>query len=199
MRKRATSPRRFFLRAAALLGAFVGLLTGLVALSAALSPATPTEAQTPNTVTIVKDAVPNDLQDFTFNSGPVSNQCPPPTFLLDDDATVSGADNVLLDSVTFPLTGCNFFNTFAEVVPTGWVLTNIVCVVQPVTPGTGTQSAVSIGPTGGPFNGTFEPGDNQVNIDLANGEAATCTFTNEKSDTTPSATATATATTSCWK
>ncbi|MDO8615775.1 MAG: hypothetical protein Q7T33_08585 [Dehalococcoidia bacterium] len=158
--------------------AVLAWLLATAVLSGFLSPAGSAQAQPPpNSVTIIKDAVPNDLQDFPFLSGPVVNQCPPASFPLDDDASVSGGDNTLLDSVTFALTpGCNFFNTFQEIVPAGWALTNIVCTITP-SGGAVPQTFITIGPGGG---ASFDPGDTQVNIDLASGEAATCTFTDER-------------------
>lgn len=127
-------------------------------------------AQGPNTITIVKDAVPDDAQDFQFTSGPVFNQCTPANFLLDDDT-----DPTLANSTTFQVApGCNFFNTFTEIVPPGWVLTNIVCTVTGAV-GATPQTVVFIGNNTG-----FDPGDDSVFIDLAAGEEAVCTFTNEK-------------------
>jgi hypothetical protein len=151
----------------------VGLLA---AVSAALlmlgghSSAPAASAQVPNSITIVKDAVPDDAQDFPFTSGPVVNQCTPSGFLLDDDM-----DATLQNSMTFPFSpGCNLFNTFTEVVPFGWALTNIVCTVTGPQ-GSLPQTVITIG-----GNSTFDPGDTSVSIDLASNEKATCTFTNVK-------------------
>ncbi len=173
------SDRRPLLNRLRLLAAGAGLLAA-AALSGLPSPATLTEATVqappPNSVTIIKDAVPDDLPDFQFTSGPVADQCPPAGFLLDDDGSLDGGDDTLLDSATFPLTaGCNTVNIFREIVPTGWVLTNIACTVSPISGGTVPVTTVTIGPGGGP---AFDPGDTEVSFDLAVEEAVTCTFTN---------------------
>ncbi|MHB8960129.1 MAG: prealbumin-like fold domain-containing protein [Candidatus Limnocylindrales bacterium] len=71
-------------------------------------------------VVIVKDAVPNDPQDFSFNlTGGVINQ----DFSLDDDA-----DPTLPSSQTFSLPAGTY--TANELnIPAGWTLTNLACVV----------------------------------------------------------------------
>lgn len=58
----------------------------------------------------------------------------------------------------------------SEIVPAGWDLTNITC-----TGGTVTITGATANPTNG-----FEAGDTTVNITLASGEAADCTFTNTR-------------------
>ncbi len=171
-----------------------GLLTALVALVALVAlallsgriPRIPeAAAQPPNSITIIKDAVPDGPQDFHFATGTSGGtQCTPVAgFDLDDDT-----DPTLLISMTFPFTaGCDLYNSFREIgPPSGWVLSNISCTGA-------TNSFVAIvGATVNPTNG-FQPGDNQVNIDLASNDAVVCTFTNQQAGPPPTPTPTATA------
>lgn len=70
------------------------------------------------------------------------------------------------------LTGSFTAGTYSvsEAVPAGWDLTNIAC-----TGGTVTITGATANPTNG-----FEAGDTTVNITLASGGAADCTFTNTR-------------------
>ena len=56
---------------------------------------------------------------------------------------------------------------FSEIVPSNWTLGNIVCQGN-------TNSTITIGGAGG-----FDPGDQGVTIDLADGESIICTFVND--------------------
>lgn len=103
---------------------------------------------TPGSITIVKDAQPNDAQDFTFTS----NQTTIPMFPLDDDA-----DATLSDQRTFTNLPPAIYS-FTETAVSGWNLTAIVCT-----------------PTGGT---TTSVGTGTATIALAAGEHVTCTFTN---------------------
>ena len=149
--------------------ALLGAVASVLLLSDQGTRAPEAFAQQTQSITIVKDAIPDDPQDFQFISGPLVNQCTSNNFLLDDDT-----DPSLANSITFALApGCNLFNTVTEIVPPGWTLTNIACIITSA-PGAGPQSVITIG-----NDGDFDPGDTQVSIDLASDEAATCTFTNE--------------------
>ncbi len=111
-------------------------------------------AVTPNgTIVIVKDAVPNDAQDFSFNltnGGTISQN-----FALDDDA-----DPTLPNSQIFSVPPGIW--TASELnIPSGWTLTNLVCV----------------DPSN---NTTVNLGAGTATINLASVEAVTCTFTDTK-------------------
>jgi hypothetical protein len=110
-------------------------------------------------LTIVKDAVPNNAQDFAYTATGTGVS----DFSLDDDA-----DNTLSNTKTFSdlLAGSR---TITETQPvTGWTLTNIACTGA-------TSSTVTIG-----ADADFDAGDNAVTVDLATGENVSCTFTNTK-------------------
>ena len=74
------------------------------------------------TIVIIKDAVPDDSQDFSFNLNNAStiNQ----GFLLDDDSQNGLSD--LLNSQTFSVPPGAWTATELSI-PTGWTLTNLVC------------------------------------------------------------------------
>ncbi|MEN6410866.1 MAG: hypothetical protein ABFD44_14280, partial [Anaerolineaceae bacterium] len=121
------------------------------------------------TITIVKDAIPNDAQDFNFNltNGTTITH----NFALDDDA-----DPTLSNTQSYSLPAGIY--TAAELGPLAswWYLTGIVCV-DPTT------------------NTTVDLGTGTATINLASAETVTCTFTNTKqlnADLTVSKTATAT-------
>jgi hypothetical protein len=106
------------------------------------------------TIVIVKDAVPNDAQDFAFTSTVAGNT----SFSLDDDA-----DNTLSNTKTMTNVLPGSY-TVTETALTGWDLTSLVCV-DPTT-----NSSVNLG-TG------------VATINLAAGETVTCTYTNTKRGT----------------
>ncbi|MBI5155682.1 DUF4215 domain-containing protein [Candidatus Peregrinibacteria bacterium] len=104
------------------------------------------------TVTIVKNANPDDAQDFSFTSTLPGGS----TFSLDDD----GEGGALPNSVTYtsvPLGGY----TITEDAATGWSLTGVSC-------------------TGGDADGSTSTATRTATIDVDAGEAITCTFTNTK-------------------
>ncbi|MEN6570795.1 MAG: hypothetical protein ABFD24_03040 [Anaerolineaceae bacterium] len=104
------------------------------------------------TIVIVKDAVPNDAQDFgfTLTNGTITN-----TFSLDDDS-----DPALPNMQSFSVPPGTWTATEGAN-PAGWNLTNIVCV-DPTT------------------NSTVNLGTRTASINLASNETVTCTFTNTK-------------------
>jgi len=115
------------------------------------------------TLTIVKDAVPNDAQDFAFYSfGPNSGSIMP--FLLDDDAGAVGADNLLSNTKTFANLAPGSYSVtedfFNPVPVTGWDLTGIVCL-----------------PAG---SAAVDLANRAFTVDLTAGDNVTCTFTNVK-------------------
>jgi hypothetical protein len=105
------------------------------------------------TVTITKDAVPNDPQDFAYTTSGAGLSA----FSLDDDA-----DATLSKTKVFTISGANFgAKTVTETLPvTGWTLTNLVCSEGTTNTATGVASF------------TVDPGD-----------AITCTYTNTKNAT----------------
>lgn len=114
------------------------------------------------TIVIIKDAVPDDAQDFSFNinNGSTFSQ----NFTLDDDA---GADNTYPNSMSFSLPAGTY--TAAELnIPGGWQLTNLACQV---TGSNGSTTSVNLG-------------DAQATINLvtsfSSSDTVTCTFTDSK-------------------
>jgi hypothetical protein len=101
------------------------------------------------TITITKDAVPNDPQDFSF-----SGTCFAP-FSLDDDGTLA---NPLSNSFTAQHSAPSSCTVVEDGPPAGWVLISLVCV----DPDNGTVTSV---PT------------RTATIDLDPGETVSCTFT----------------------
>ncbi len=101
------------------------------------------------TIEIVKDAVPDHAQDFSFTgSGGIGN------FDLDDDT-----DGTLSNTATFSVTPGNY--TVQEGGPVAnWTLQNINCV----------------DPTG---NSSGDTGTRTATINVATGETVSCTFTNQ--------------------
>lgn len=101
-------------------------------------------------LTIVKDAVPNDAQDFSFTTSGTGLS----NFSLDDDA-----DATLSNTKVFSNLALGQTYTVSEDTLTGWKLTNLACsggaIASPTTVG-----AISFVPTAG--------------------QEATCTYTNTK-------------------
>jgi hypothetical protein len=112
-------------------------------------------------ITIIKDATPNDPQDFRYDA--TGTGMTPSPFYLDDDA-----DPTLSTTQTFSGLLPNGARTVTETVPAGWKVTNITCTGA-------TNSTVVIGAAGG-----FNAGDHAVTITLAAGENVSCTFANLK-------------------
>ena len=105
-------------------------------------------------VTIVKDAIPNDAQNFTFGGGLGA-------FSLDDDA-----DATLPNSITFDAVEPGTYLVNETNIPAGWDLTGLTC-----NDGTSdTPSTVNLG-----------TGTATINVDPV--EDVTCTFTNTKRGT----------------
>ncbi len=124
-------------------------------------------------LTIVKDAVPNDAQDFAFYSfGPNSGSIMP--FLLDDDAGAAGADNLLSNTKTFANLAPGSYSVtedfFNPVPVTGWDLTGIICT---------SSTGMTVG--------TVDLAIRAFTVNLAVGDNVTCTFTNTKLPPVPSA------------
>jgi hypothetical protein len=111
-----------------------------------------TNAVTPGSVTIVKDAQPNSSQDFTFT--PSAGLNGGVAFLLDDDGN---DNNALPHTRTFPVQPGTF--TVTEAANSQFDLTSITC--------NDTDSTGSV-PT------------STATIRVAPGEHVTCTFTNVK-------------------
>ena len=108
------------------------------------------------TLTVTKDAVPDNAQDFAYATTGTGGGTlfASGTFLLDDDA-----DGTLPASRTFTFTGADATGTktITETVPNGWTLTNLVCTGG----GANTSTAGAV-----------------ATIGLNPGEAVTCTYTN---------------------
>lgn len=103
------------------------------------------------TIVIVKDAVPNDAQDFAFTTTGTGLS----SFSLDDDA-----DGTLGNTRTFLALAPGIYSV-TEAATTGWDLTSLTCV--------------------DPDNGsTVNLGTRTASIDLDGGETVTCTFTNQR-------------------
>lgn len=114
-------------------------------------------------ITIVKDAQPNSLQDFTFQAS-LDGGLRDEAFSLDDDAGVDGADDTLSNSLHHDsLIAAE--HTFTEDPTDGWQLTAINC--------TGTNNAA------------VDLANRKVTVDLLTGEHVICTFVNQKEDTPP--------------
>ncbi len=108
-----------------------------------------------SSITIIKDAQPNSLQDFRFyrDWGPENQR----TLILDDDASVSGGNNSHSNTKVFSnLDAGNY--TINELNTAGWALQNIVC----------SEGA------------NIEKDDQEVKIKLAAGQNVTCTFINQQ-------------------
>lgn len=108
-------------------------------------------AALPGSITIVKDAQPNDAQDFTFTPSVATI----PVFQLDDDPT----NNSLANSKTITNLPAGSYS-FTEGLVSGWNLASIVC-----TPSSGTITNIPA---------------RTATINLAAGAHVTCRFTNVK-------------------
>jgi fimbrial isopeptide formation D2 family protein/uncharacterized repeat protein (TIGR01451 family)/LPXTG-motif cell wall-anchored protein len=115
------------------------------------------EAVPAGSLTIVKDAVPDSPQDFTFN---LSREGDSRDFLLDDDA-----DATLSSSTTFMTLNAGVPLTLREKdVPAPWTLTDLACVNT-----SSKAAAISVDEAAG-----------TATITLADDSAVTCTFTNKQ-------------------
>ncbi len=113
-------------------------------------------------LTIIKDAVPNDAQDFSFTGTGTGIS----GFTLDDDAEGTNSNTHIFSNLS---TGSY---SITEGSTSGWDLSNLSCT------GATSSTITYTGASGGTNN--FESGDDTVNITLAAGEDITCTFTNKK-------------------
>src|SRR4051794_22623680 len=114
------------------------------------------------TIVIVKDAVPNDAQDFTFDIA--HSGSPTGHFSLDDDsnATLPNSETFVVPPGSYGVTETN--------IPAAWSLTNLVCVVK----GTGGSTTTVAQPL--------------ATISLKDGDTVTCTYTDSKVTTTSTTT-----------
>mgnify|MGYP000859411666 CR=1 FL=1 len=102
----------------------------------------------PGRIVVIKDALPDNPQDFTFNLVNQANPNAPVTFVLDDDT-----DSTNSNTASFGLRPGVY--SVAETSVAGWTQENALC----------TSSVAGRTPT-------------PVNIPLLSGEIVTCTFTN---------------------
>ncbi len=126
------------------------------------------------TVQIIKDAVPNDAQNFAFSttgSGLTG-------FSLDDDA-----DSTLPNTTTMTFPASDFgTKTVSETQISGWDLGTLACADAQGAP----AATVAFGVvTGGVFSAgaadaDFGAGDTAVQVDAQAGTHVVCTFTNNK-------------------
>lgn len=111
-----------------------------------------------STITIVKDARPNDPQSFHFTtSGPGLS----PFDLVDSGS--SGNSQTFTNLVANPAGGY----TFTEVAVSGWT-----------SGGTAYQGFVNCDHVSGPVRGNFSSTANSVTVSPADGESVSCTFIN---------------------
>src|SRR6185295_12443065 len=109
-------------------------------------------------LTVIKDAVPNDATDFTFDP---SDSLQAANFQLDDDA-----DSTLSNTKAFASLLPGSYSVQEISIPAGWTLTNIAV---------SGASSFLIG-----NNGVFDPGDTTVSVALVAGENVTITYTDTK-------------------
>jgi hypothetical protein len=125
----------------------------------------------PACITIVKDALPDDPQDFNFTWNSSS-------FILDDDATLPNP-SATPNSKTLCDLSPGATHTITEApIPSPWILANITCSQSPPA-----WATVVIGPNP---PATFNLGDNAVQITLPallpSGGHVTCIFSDRKID-----------------
>ena len=119
------------------------------------------------TIKIVKDAIPNALQDFAYTTTGTGGGTFGAGFSLDDDGGVTGADNTLPTDRTFTFTGADATGdkTVTETLPvTGWAITDLVC-------------------TGGGADTSTVTATGVATIGLDPGETVVCTYTNTQDAT----------------
>ncbi len=113
------------------------------------------------TLTIVKDATPNDLQNFVFD-GTLG------AFTLDDDSGVSEADDVYSNSKTFTNVEANINYTVTETLPNPfWSFEGVSCVIN------GSETSY-------PFTSIA----NGLTVNLGLDQDVTCTISNLKESPT---------------
>jgi hypothetical protein len=104
-----------------------------------------------STVTIVKDAIPDDTQDFTFEP---SGSLEAPAFDLDDDGDDS---NGLSSEITLETRAQGPYSV-SELPVEGWDLTDVTCTE----------------------GGSVDPASGELTIDVPQGASVECTFVNTK-------------------
>lgn len=124
--------------------------TGVTESTPADNTASDTDVQS-GSIVIVKDALPDSAQDFSFTATGTGLG----NFSLDDDA-----DTALPNMQAFTGLAAGVY-TVTETAVAGWTLSNLVCA----------------DPDGG---STVNPGTGVATIDLDEGETITCTYTNSK-------------------
>jgi hypothetical protein len=136
------------------IGTAAGQMTATVAAGKPASNATCNFTNTVNTgsITIVKDGIPNSLQDFSFTTSNLT----PSSFILDDDNGVTGADNTHSNTQTFSNLVPGTYG-ITESATSGWDFDNVACTGTTVTK-----------------NGAT------VSVALTAGQNATCTYTNRQ-------------------
>ncbi len=118
-----------------------------------------TNTQDESRITIIKDSVPADPEDFSYTTtGGLSS------FSLDDDA-----DGTLPNSKVFSGLAASVDYSVTEGAVAGWDLTNLVC---------SSAGGSTFTYTGADAADGFQAGDDTANITLAAGDAVTCTYTN---------------------
>ena len=105
-------------------------------------------------ITVTKDAVPNDAQDFQFNT--TGGSTVPASFFLDDDA-----DGTLPNTRTFTTVAAGTYTVTEAADPTGWQFGSLSCTNSGGATSTSTAGKVAT-------------------ITLAPGGSASCTYTNNK-------------------
>ena len=108
-------------------------------------------------ITIIKNALPNDAQDFAFST---TGGAPLASFSLDDDGDNG---NALSNTKVFNKVGPGAY-TVTEAATTGWDLTNLVC---------------------NDANGSVSIPNRTATINLQPNENVTCTFTNTRQKNNP--------------
>jgi hypothetical protein len=112
----------------------------------------------PGTITVIKDAVPNNAQDFSFSGTQGLG-----TFSLDDDS-----DNTLSNTKVFSLTTFTSYD-ITETPANGWTLSLATTPCTVTSSNGGGASAIT----------------NGVRINLKEGENYSCTFTNTRIEFSP--------------
>jgi len=113
------------------------------------------QTDTVGSITIVKDAAPDDPQDFFFTFGNSGG-----SFVLDDDGDNT---NTYMNHTTLAGLAAGPWS-FTENAVAGWDLTGIACTTS----------------TGTPVGSAVDLLGRTVTVNLAGGDNVTCTFTNRK-------------------
>jgi hypothetical protein len=113
----------------------------------------------PASITVIKDAVPNDAQDFGFTA--TGGTLTPTSFTLDDDADITNSNTQAYTNIKTFTT-----YTFTEATVSGWTLSF------------GTPECTVTSANGGTQSGNA--GTGVLTINLKEGENVTCTFTNTR-------------------